>query len=133
MCIIKFVFFRSDILKVDFHGAKISVVRSKNPSLVGAKGIVILDTKGTFKIVSKDDKIRSKLKTQHNNPTVSLKLTLYFEIPAIPKNDSVFLVHWNDIQLTVFGKHLNTRPAERSVKKYKVFGECDLDWINIFV
>ncbi|XP_065087793.1 ribonuclease P protein subunit p29 [Ochlerotatus camptorhynchus] len=94
----------SDILKADFHGAKISVIRAKNPSLVGIRGIVVLDTKGTFKLVSKDDKMRT-----------------------IPKMDSVFQIHWNNIDVTIFGKHLNARSAERSVKKVKVFPICDLD------
>lgn len=94
----------SDILKADFHGAKISVIRAKNPSLVGIRGIVVLETKGTFKLVSKDNKVRT-----------------------IPKMDSVFQVHWKNVEVTIFGKHLNSRAAERSVKKVKVFPLCDLD------
>lgn len=96
--------FTSDILKADYHGAKISVVRTKNPSLVGIRGIVILETKGTFKVVSKDNKVRT-----------------------IPKMDSVFVIHWNNVDVTIFGKQLSSRPAERSVKKVKMFPECDLD------
>ncbi|XP_055628567.1 uncharacterized protein LOC129770015 [Toxorhynchites rutilus septentrionalis] len=95
--------FTSDFLKVDLHGAKISVIRATNPSLVGMKGIVILDTKGTFKICSKDNKVRT-----------------------IPKSESVFQIHWKNVDVTIFGKHLNSRPAERSVKKIKIFGDCDL-------
>ncbi|XP_055598905.1 ribonuclease P protein subunit p29 [Uranotaenia lowii] len=95
--------FVSDVLKVDLHGAKVSVTRSKNPSLVGAKGIVLLDTKGTFKIVSKDNRVRT-----------------------IPKVECVFDVLWNNIAISIFGKHLNSRPAERSVKKIKASIECDL-------
>ncbi|XP_062715134.1 ribonuclease P protein subunit p29 [Aedes albopictus] len=96
--------FALDILKADYHGAKISVVRTKNPSLVGIRGIVILETKGTFKVVSKDNKVRT-----------------------VPKADSVFQIHWKNVDVTVFGKQLNSRPAERSVKKVKMFPECDLD------
>ncbi|XP_058834196.1 ribonuclease P protein subunit p29 [Topomyia yanbarensis] len=96
--------FTLDFLRADFHGAKMSVTRAKNPSLVGIKGIVILDTKGTFKFVSKDNKVRT-----------------------IPKADSVFQISWNNVDITVFGKHLNSRPAERSVKKIKTFLECDLN------
>ncbi|XP_055531576.1 ribonuclease P protein subunit p29 [Wyeomyia smithii] len=92
-----------DLLKADFHGAKMTIDRAKNPSLVGIKGIVVLETKGTFKIVSKDNKLRT-----------------------IPKNDSVFKIHWNNVDITVFGKHLYYRPAERSVRKLKTFLECDL-------
>uniref|UniRef100_A0A182PC54 Ribonuclease P protein subunit p29 n=1 Tax=Anopheles epiroticus TaxID=199890 RepID=A0A182PC54_9DIPT len=93
----------ASLLKADYHGAKIHIVRSKQPSVVGMKGIVVLDTKGTFKMVSKDDKLRT-----------------------IPKNDSQFEVFTNDKVVTIFGKHLNVRPAERSVKKMKTFLFPDL-------
>ena len=36
------------------------VVRSKCSSLVGQSGIVIFDTRNTFKIISKDDIVRSE-------------------------------------------------------------------------
>uniref|UniRef100_A0A182M0A9 Ribonuclease P protein subunit p29 n=1 Tax=Anopheles culicifacies TaxID=139723 RepID=A0A182M0A9_9DIPT len=91
------------LLKADYHGAKIHIVRSKQSSVVGMKGIVVLDTKGTFKMVSKDNKLRT-----------------------IPKNDSVFEVIIRDKMVTIFGKHLNARPAERCVKKMKTFSFPDL-------
>lgn len=50
------------LVKSDFHGAQIKVSRSRCPSFVGASGIVAMDTKNTFKIVGKDNKLRSKLK-----------------------------------------------------------------------
>lgn len=46
--------------KADFHGAAIKVVRSKCSSLVGVKGIILMDTKGTFQIICKDDTVKSK-------------------------------------------------------------------------
>ena len=48
------------LIKADFHGAKISIDRSKCPSLVGVTGIVIQDTKNTFRICGMDNIIRSK-------------------------------------------------------------------------
>lgn len=48
------------LIKADFHGAKISVVKSKCPSLVGINGIVVQDTKNTFKVCSTDNVIRSE-------------------------------------------------------------------------
>jgi RNase P/RNase MRP subunit p29 len=47
--------------KADFHGALLKVVRSKCSSLVGVQGIILMDTKGTFQIICKDDKVRSEL------------------------------------------------------------------------
>lgn len=47
------------IMKADYHGAKISVIRSKCPSLVGVSGIILQDTKNTFRLIGEDDVIRS--------------------------------------------------------------------------
>lgn len=52
--------FSKSITKSDFHGAMISVIASCNQTLVGQMGIVVMETRNTFKIVSKDDRIRSK-------------------------------------------------------------------------
>lgn len=48
------------LIKADFHGAKISISRSRCPTLVGLTGIVIQDTKNSFKICGTDNVIRSK-------------------------------------------------------------------------
>lgn len=48
------------LIKADFHGAKISIEKSKCPTLVGLTGIVIQDTKNTFRICGLDNVIRSK-------------------------------------------------------------------------
>lgn len=47
------------LIKADFHGAEVSVAGSKCPSLVGLRGIVIQDTKSTFRICGTDNIIRS--------------------------------------------------------------------------
>lgn len=52
--------FSKILVKSDFHGAIITVARSRCPSLVGANGIVAMDTKNTFKVIGKDNKLRSK-------------------------------------------------------------------------
>lgn len=49
------------LVKSDLHGAKIAVLASCNPSLVGQTGIVALETRNTFKIVGEDNKTRSKI------------------------------------------------------------------------
>lgn len=48
------------LVKCDLHGAKISVIASCNPSLVGQVGIVVMETRNTFKIVGTDNKTRSE-------------------------------------------------------------------------
>ena len=47
------------ILKSDYHGAKVKVIRSKCPSIVGSGGIVLMDTKHTWQVIGKDNKLRS--------------------------------------------------------------------------
>lgn len=89
--------------KSDFHGAKLKVTSSKCSSLIGHKGIVLLDTKGTFSIISKDNILR-----------------------VIPKSDSIFELKWKNARFTVFGKHLSYRSAERSTKKIKTIEICSL-------
>ncbi|PZC73414.1 hypothetical protein B5X24_HaOG209547 [Helicoverpa armigera] len=88
--------FTQTLFKADFHGSILNVVRSKCPSYVGKCGICIMDTRNTFKIVSKD------------NITTT-----------IPKRECVFEMHLGSQKVTLFGKHLCVRPAERSTKKIK--------------
>lgn len=49
------------IAKADYHGCLLMVTRSKCPSYIGAKGIIVLETKNTFQIICEDDQLRSKL------------------------------------------------------------------------
>ncbi|XP_039752140.1 ribonuclease P protein subunit p29 [Pararge aegeria] len=95
--------FTQTIYKSDFHGSMLQVVRSKCPSYVGKKGICIMDTKNTFKIVSLDNKVTT-----------------------IPKKDSVFEICVKATKIVIFGKHLCVRPAERSTKKVKSYLHPDL-------
>ncbi|KAJ9588905.1 hypothetical protein L9F63_017783 [Diploptera punctata] len=89
--------------KADFHGALMKVVRSKCSSLVGQSGIVIFDTRNTFKIISKDNIVRT-----------------------IPKQSSVFAVSVDNYTFTIFGKYFCIKPPERSVKKIRTHILADL-------
>lgn len=84
------------LIKADFHGAEISVFASKCPSLVGMSGIVIQDTKNTFRICGKDNVIRT-----------------------IPKDVVIMNIYLNEVKLEFFGKDLSIRPTERTIKKFK--------------
>ncbi|CAK1541395.1 unnamed protein product [Leptosia nina] len=95
--------FTQSLYKADFHGSMLHVVRSKCPSYIDKKGICIMDTKNTFKIVSPNN-----------------------IITTIPKKESVFSLCVKNVKITLFGKHLNIRPAERSHKKFKSLVHPDL-------
>ncbi|RXK37297.1 hypothetical protein M231_05439 [Tremella mesenterica] len=49
---------QSKLVKADFTGAILLILSSRNPSLVGIKGIVIEETYGTFLLVPIDGKVR---------------------------------------------------------------------------
>jgi len=45
------------LIRADFHGSYLVVSAAKNPTLVGVKGFVVNETKNTFKIVNKDNRL----------------------------------------------------------------------------
>uniref|UniRef100_A0A3Q0RET7 Ribonuclease P protein subunit p29 n=1 Tax=Amphilophus citrinellus TaxID=61819 RepID=A0A3Q0RET7_AMPCI len=91
------------LLKADFHGAIITVVRSKCPSYVGTSGILVQEFKHVFKIITKEDKLK-----------------------VIPKRSSVFAVEINGFVSHIYGSRFEHRASERSAKKFKVRGTIDL-------
>ncbi|KAI4489404.1 hypothetical protein M0802_011159 [Mischocyttarus mexicanus] len=86
----------NQLIKADFHGAKIAIVKSKCPSLVGINGIIVQDTKNTFRICCTDDVIRT-----------------------VPKEAIVMNLYLHELTLQIYGKQLSVRPIERTVKKFK--------------
>nr|SVE74527.1 EOG090X0GV5 [Daphnia barbata] len=84
------------IAKADYHGCLLMVTRSKCPSYIGAKGIVVLETKNTFQIICDDNQLR-----------------------ILPKRDSVFTFSISRWTFTLFGNHMNIRPSERAARKFK--------------
>nr|SVE79837.1 EOG090X0GV5 [Daphnia magna]SVE82248.1 EOG090X0GV5 [Daphnia magna] len=91
------------IAKADYHGCLLMVTRSKCPSYIGAKGIIVLETKNTFQIICEDDQLR-----------------------IIPKRDSVFTFNVSKWTFTLFGSHMNIRPSERAARKFKSKPTIDL-------
>ncbi|XP_060715222.1 ribonuclease P protein subunit p29 isoform X1 [Tachysurus vachellii] len=47
------------LLKADFHGAVLTVVRSKCPSYVGSTGILVQELKHVFKIITKENRLKA--------------------------------------------------------------------------
>lgn len=66
------------LMKLDYHGARITVIKSKCPSVVGLEGIIMQDTKNTFRLVSKGDIIRSKSAECHFSFTKTTNTNLCF-------------------------------------------------------
>ncbi|XP_034949838.1 ribonuclease P protein subunit p29 [Chelonus insularis] len=84
------------LMRADLHGADMAVVKSKCPSLIGIRGILIQETKNAFRVIGEDNTVRT--------------------IPKMAVVVDIFLV---GVKLTLFGKEFCIRPAERCVKKFK--------------
>lgn len=54
------------VLKADYHGCYLTVSKSKCPSYVGTTGIVLMETKNIFKIITKDDKFKCMYLKHHH-------------------------------------------------------------------
>ncbi|PVU94103.1 hypothetical protein BB561_002806 [Smittium simulii] len=91
------------IIKADFHGSILSVVKAKCYSLVGKEGIVIQETKNTFKIITKT-----------NNLLV------------IPKTNTIFEMKVSSYKFTFFGNQIMYKSSERATKKFKPKPNIDL-------
>ncbi len=48
------------LIRADFHGSYLIVSAAINPSLVGIKGFVVQETKNTFKIINKQNRLLSE-------------------------------------------------------------------------
>lgn len=55
----------SKLTSADYHGAEVTVVRSRCVSMVGLNGIVVRDTKFTFQIITKKNELKSETSTGH--------------------------------------------------------------------
>lgn len=84
------------ILKADYHGCYVTVSQSKCPSFVGTTGIIVMETKNTFKIITKNDRLK-----------------------CIPKKNSIFRFQLGDYCYTLYGNHLQVRASERAHRRFK--------------
>ena len=50
----------SKLTSADYHGAHMTIVRSRCVGMVGLNGIVVKDTKFTFQIITKKNELKSK-------------------------------------------------------------------------
>lgn len=84
------------VVRMDLHGAEIEVARSRDPSLVGVKGILVAETANTVLVATKKDRV----------------LTL-------PKNVTVVRFDVGGKRVEVMLPALAFRASERSARKLK--------------
>lgn len=84
------------ILRMDLHGAVVEVVRSKDPGLVGKRGILIAETANTILLALKTDRVIT-----------------------VPKSVAVIRLNVGDQTVEVMLPALTYRSSERSARKMK--------------
>lgn len=92
---------KNKILKADMHGASISVWKSSCKSYEGQKGIVIMETMNTFRVITAENSLKS------NKNLVFLK------------ENSIFLLEVAGKIVKLFGENFMYRPSLRSRVRWK--------------
>ncbi|XP_074646411.1 ribonuclease P protein subunit p29-like [Tubulanus polymorphus] len=92
-------------LKADYHGCHMKVTKSKCSSLIGTEGILVQETKNTFKLITKDDKLK-----------------------VIPKKNSVFTYEIKGYEFNINGNQFLCRTADRSTHKFGKFIKFPLNF-----
>jgi len=115
------------LVKADFHGSMLTVRQSKNPSLVGLSGIVILESENAFKVVTPKDKIKLIPK---ENSVFAFAVPFYSTLPAsyrpsdplpIPDPEAAKTTVLNApyMEFELHGNQFRFRAAERAGRKFK--------------
>ncbi|CDM30814.1 hypothetical protein DTO013E5_539 [Penicillium roqueforti] len=107
----------SKLVSADYHGAAVEVVRSRCTGRVGAKGIVVRDTKFTFVIVTEKDEMK----------TIPKEHTIFrFTVPVpTPSEGAKDQQTQSDVKapmplvFELHGNQFENRPVDRANKKFK--------------
>jgi RNase P/RNase MRP subunit p29 len=84
------------VLKADWHGAFVTVLQSATPSQVGHAGIVLVERRNTFLIVTKKS-----------------------ELLLLSKAGTLFAMRLNNMVLKLNGDGVRVRSSERAVHKFR--------------
>jgi ribonuclease P protein subunit POP4 len=102
------------LASADMHGAIVEVVRSRCPSRVGLKGIVVRDTKFTFDVITAKNKVKA----------VPKEHTMFrFEVP-VPKKEGE--EGKKPLVFEILGEQFQTRGADRANKKFRIHYQPDI-------
>ncbi|KAJ7167566.1 Rof/RNase P-like protein [Mycena filopes] len=124
------------LLKADFHGSIMTVHQSKNTAILGISGIVIHETEGTFKVVTKENKLKVLPK---RNSIFTFALPVYSSLP--PTHDAATplplpvatsgerlqtVLEGAHVRLELHGNQFCFRSAERAGRKFKAKESIEL-------
>lgn len=108
----------SKLATADYHGAKVTVVRSRCVGMVGLAGIVVRDTKFTFQIITENNELK----------TIPKKHTIFrFEIPQPGSTPSPnkeqgakeVIKEASSLIFELHGSQFESKAPERATKKCK--------------
>ena len=127
----------SKLASADYHGAEVTVVRSRCVGMVGLAGIVVKDTKFTFQIITEKNELKSKTQQSATN---CLRLSV-LTVLAVPKRYTIFrftipqacstpspneelgaeevMKDESSLVFELHGSQFETRAPERATKKCK--------------
>ena len=94
------------IVKADFNGAVLEIIKCKNAQMIGQKGIVAKETQRTFVIIDENDKQKIFLKSD---------TVFRIQLPYIN-------LHNERIHVDLWGDMLTHKGSERTKTKYKERG-----------
>lgn len=134
----------SMLASADYHGAELTVVRSRCVGMVGLRGIVVRDTKFTFQVITNKNELKSMFLAARLINTGVLTCSA-----ALPKRHSVFRVEIpqasgslktvpaaentgegdsdsKSLAYEIHGSHFENRATDRATKKFKQRNMSDL-------
>jgi len=79
------------LLRADYHGAKVKIIHSRSKTQIGIEGIVALETKNVFHLVTVDH-----------------------QMLKIEKKFCVFSISVSDFEIEIFGSNFRTAPSFRA-------------------
>ena len=122
-------------MSADLHGSHMKVVRSRCPSRVGVKGIMVKETKMTFEIITKGNELKSEHRPVHveefypNSCTEIPKEHSIFEVevpPKVPDEGDTIVGEVKNLVFQIHGTNFMYRAAERGHKKFKAKPTWDI-------
>ncbi|KAM0277056.1 hypothetical protein ACHAQH_006126 [Verticillium albo-atrum] len=99
----------------EFHGAEIEVVRSRCPSRVGIKGIVVKDARFTFEVVT----AQNKVKLVPKEGTMFRVEVPVDSAPEAAEGATAAAATLNKFAFEIMGDQFLVRGADRAGKKFK--------------
>lgn len=113
------------ILKADFHGCKMEVVSAQNPSLVALKGILIMETKNTWKVVTTEDTLKGADRIDIKSSLSEQRPVFYchrsFFGAVLPKRGTVISIEVDGYVFKINGSNFLVKSSERTSRPVKKF------------